>query len=274
MSGPDLNLDDNGQETTPPKETTPPGDNVTVSREEFDAMRRQISDFERRMTTAYNPNPPPQKSQGPSYDDRINAIESEIEKIDNQIAKKAEDGEPWNDLMKKRSKLDRQITRLEIQRDEIDPFKQAGMNTLNQITDKISRPDMKYYDVVKDDYQQILNENLTDSQRADPGLRQQAYLLAVGRNQDKIIQMEIEKSNRTTAASAPDSTGAGRNQKKTATYEGHEIPNWSDLHSKGALKALKEKGITPDEEYKRRGYKGGWADYYLKHKHRYDEEVA
>ena len=93
-------------------------------------------------------------------------------------------------------------------------------------------------------------------------MREAAYNIAVGQNIQKIMDAQKEEILRSASADAaltPDGAtgrdGAGGNS---------DVPKPKDVLPKDSIAALKNKGISVDEHYKRMGYSGGWVDFWEK----------
>jgi hypothetical protein len=256
--------DEGTPNVTPPKD--PPGSEnaVTVTREEWDAMRARLDSFEQdRFNMHYQqPQPPPQPA-GPSLSDQLKTFEDDIDKLDDAISESIVEGKPVKDLMKRRSKLEAQRLRLQIQKEDLAPLQEIGLSAIDQLSDRVTRADMPYYDVVKKDLDKHL-AGLSREQRANPEVRAMAYQLAVGNNFQKIFDAEMEKRLREQAAKAPDANLASRAQK--TTFKDEEVPDFAAVMSKETQLALRDSHMTPDEYYRKWGYKDGWAEFWYKHK--------
>jgi hypothetical protein len=262
IDGQDLN-NQNGDAKNEPKY-------VQISEDDWNQMKSRLDAFERNQGN-YNAQPatPPPVPQGPSLKDQVDEISGKIEQLDKQIDEYIADGKGVSKLMRERSKLESKSLRLQIQEEDIKPVINAGLNTMSQLTEKVTRSEMPYYDIIRPEVDKQL-ANLTQEQRANPQVVKLAYQFAVGENFDKIFNARMEKQLREQAAAQSSIDASSQARDKKVTYNETEIPNFESIMSAGALQALKDKGLTPDEYYKRLGYKDGWAEHYSKNKAFYE----
>ena len=251
-----------GEPTTPPE--TPP--TVSVPAEEWGAMKARLDVFEKNTYNQSTRQSTPQPT-GPTFNDEIKEIEGKIDKLDSQIDKNVADGKPVSSLMKERSALDRQITRLYVKNEDIDPVINAGMQTIDQLSNEVSKGQFKYMDIVKKDYETLM-QSIDPSQRASLDVKQKIYQMAVGQNMDSILEAKTEEILRKGHDNAgnPIPSNSGRQ----TTDDG--IPAAKDILSREAINAIKSRGMTVDEYYIKRGHKDGWKGYFEKHKSYYEDK--
>lgn len=245
-----------GKPVTPPPPTPDPN---VVPKAEFDDLKRRLDAFERTGPRFAAPAAPP-PSIGPTVTEQLRTIDAEIDALDLKIDAAVQEGKPVSQLMKQRSTLDRKATRLQIKTEDIDPAFSAGIQTIDQLSETVTRGKMKYYDIVKADVDEFLI-SLPPEQRMNPKMREAAYNMAVGKNVDKITAAQKEEMLR-EAANPPAPPPPGNSRSSNA--KPGTIPTPKEVLSSGALAAISLKGITVDEYYKKMGYKGGWADFYEK----------
>jgi len=234
-----------------------------VPKADFEAAMKRLDAFERSAGGNYGtPQPPaPPASSGPSFDEQIATLDKSLEAIDSQIDAAQEDGKPISALLRQRDKINSMKVRLEVNRD-IDPKLAAGMQTIDYLSGEVTRGKMPHLDIVKKDYEAQL-AGLDPSQRMNPQIRQAAYNIAVGQNIEKIVaakEEEVRRSVTTAANLTPD----GQNARTAGANYGKDIPSPKDILGADALAALRTKGVTVDEYYKKQGYKGGWPEFWEK----------
>lgn len=239
---------------------------VQVSAQEFGELKGRLDAYEKNAFNQNKPQPA-QAPTGPTVNDQITEIEKQIDTLDAKIDQRVSEGKPVSSLMKERSKLDRQITRLQIKSEDIDPVINAGMQTIDQLSSEVSRGKMKYYDIVKDDYDSLL-ATIDPSQRSSMDVKKKIYDIAVGQNIDKIMEAQKEELLRAGHDNANDGTPNGKGRNKSDD----DTPKPSDILSRDAINAIKSKGLTVDEYYKKRGNPEGWKGYFKKHKSYYQEK--
>lgn len=237
-------------------QSTPP----PVSHEEFAALRQRLDAFE--QNAAGNFSPTPTTPSGPTFDDRIVKIDRQIDDLDKQIDEVNEAGKPGlSKLLRERDKLSEQKLRLRIKHEDIDPAFAVGVQTIEQLSTEVTKGGMKYYDIVKKDMEAHLRQ-LPPEQRMNPQVRQAAYKMAIGDNVDKIMAAQKEEILRSSAENTNDAPN-GRNGRSSQQQYSAGVPDPKKVLGEGALQALKLKGVSIDQEYRRRGY-DGWEDYWNK----------
>ena len=238
----------------------PPGDFVQISTDEWATVKARLDTFEKM---GFNVQPPqaatPPAPSGPSFDDQVKTLDSGIEAFDVQIDKAVEEGKPMTALLRERDKLTQQRIRLQIKHEDIDPAFSQGIDTINQLSETVTRAQMPHLDLVKQDYEAALNSMPAD-QRMNPKIRQGAYNIAVGQNVAKIIDAENEKKLR--KQNEPDPPPPGSNSRSSGGDQ-DTVPKPEDVLSRDTMRALNLKGQTADDYYKTLGYKN-WDDYWTK----------
>lgn len=251
----------------------PPPDNeegtVSIKKDEWEGMKKRLDSFESGYRVGQQQTRPvdPPAPSGPSVLDQVKEIDTDIQKLNVEIDEAVSEGKAVSSLLTKRDNLTSKRLRLQIKSEDIDPMMNTGIRTMDALTDEITRGKMAHLSVpeVKQSYEEAIG-GLTPDQRINPAMRQAAYNMAVGQNIDKIkeIQREAILREDTQNAATPGS-GNGRTQD---TGSG-DIPKPEDTLSKGALDAIRLKGITVDEYFKKAGHKEGYRGWYKKH---YGEE--
>lgn len=229
-----------------------------VPKGEFDVLRQRLDTFERnapRMAPQQ-----PQAPSGPTVTQQLTEIDTKIAALDTKIDEAVSQGKPVSTLLKERSTLERKSVRMQIKAEDIDPAMAAGIQTIDQLSDAVTRGSMPHLSLVKDDYEQAL-ASLLPEQRMNPRLRKAAYDIAVGQNIDKITASEKEKILR--EQSTPPPPPSNQSGRGTGTAPGG-IPKPEEVLSKDALAAIRSRGFTVDEYYKRIGHKEGWKGFWEK----------
>lgn len=246
-------------------QNTPP--TVSVPAEEWGAMKARLDVFEKG---GYNQQAlaAPAAPTGPSTSDQIKELENQINTLDQQIDTNVIAGKGVSDLMKKRSTLDRQITRIQIKSEDIDPMMSAGMHSIDLLSSEVSKGKMKYFDIVKSDYEALLG-SIDANQRSSLEVKQKIYDIAVGQNIDKIMaaqKEEILRQGHDNANNPPPGNNGRNNQ------DDGDTPKVETILSRDALNAIKSRGMSVDDYYKKRGFKEGWKGYFEKHKTYYQDK--
>lgn len=238
-------------------------ESISISKEEWQSLKTRLDVYERQFSQFQKPAPiqqTPQVPAGPSYEDEIKAVETQIDTLDDQIEEAIENGKSVKNLRKQQRQLQTKLTRLTVEHESIAPLRRQGMQTLTYLTSEVTRSKMPYYDLVKDDMQAFLNQ-LSEEQRADPKIQEFAYKSCVGDSKvlTQILAAEKEKILRDAAtATVPDVSGSGR-----GAAQNKKVPAASKILGPQAMAALREKGISVDQHYKTFGY-AGWEDYWEK----------
>lgn len=257
---PDSNIDPTtGEPIDPDKDK---GTLVTIPKEEWDTLKAKLDVFDKigPALTANQTPPTPAAPSGPSLADQVKDIDAEISKLDDDIDAAISEQRGIKSLTRKRDQLTAKRLRLQIQHEDINPALQSGINTIEQLSSTVTRGNMPHYDLVKDHMEETL-KSLPADQRMNPQIRQLAYEQALGKNMDKLLAAEREKTLR--EAETQPALDASRNNRGNAGDA--EIPKAKDVLGASGIAAIREKGQTVDEHFKRRGYKNGWADYYKHH---------
>jgi hypothetical protein len=249
--------------TTGEPVTPNPPEGIVIKQEEWDAMKQKLDAFDRGGGGGqFQPQapPPPPEPSGPTLAEQVSEFDKKINELGVQIDTAIKDEKPISELLAKRDSLTSQRTRLVIKSEDIDPALSAGVNTIDKLSAEMTRGQMQYYDVVKDDYEAALS-GLPADQRMNPETRKLAYEMSVGKNIDKITELKKEELLR-SAADDP-SLIPGNNNSRTTPDVDPNIPSPKDILGSDALAALKLKGKTVDEYYKGLGYQD-WPDYWEK----------
>lgn len=247
-----------GKPVVPPPEPQ----KVSITVDELTSLKSaaaKLDVFEKMGPSFGAPAPAPAAPAGPSLADQVKDIDTKIESLDAKIDEAASNQKPISKLLRQRDDLNAKRIRLQIQHEDINPRMSAGIQTLNDLTSEIVKGQMPYLDIVKKEYDSFLN-NIPEESRASLQARQMAYNLACGQNMDKIIAAKKEEFLReATPNPATPQTSSGRGKDTS----GADIPEPKDILGEGAMQALKEKGQTADDYYRRLGY-AGYTDWWEK----------
>ena len=254
-----------------PTKAAPPTDpqtlgqeTVTVPKEEFEGMKKRLDVFDQYIATqqAQPPPQPPPVQQGPTVAEQVTKIDEELADIDKEIDKAIGESKPVSSLMRRRDELNEKRTTLRITAEHIDPMRNAGFTTIDQLSGEVLKGQMPYLTLasVKNDYDDAINK-LPPEQRMNPQMRRKVYELSVGMHMEEILEAKKEEILReaTPSAQVPGDT-TGREQ---GGGSAGEIPKPEDVLSAEAMTALRTVGKTPDQYFQGMGY-GGWSDYYEK----------
>lgn len=246
----------------PIEETQNNPQGVTISAEEWGMVKGKLDVFERTMVNRPSAPQTPPVPQGPTVAQQITEIDNQIAALDAQIDTEITAGRGVSKLLKERSALERKITRLQIKSEDIDPALSVGMQTIDQISDTVTRANMPHLSLVKDDYERAL-QSIPVEQRMNPAMRQAAYNIAVGQNINKIMEAEREKTLR-ESNNNPNPPPNNTNARKEGKTETGGVPKPEDVLSKDALQAIKFRNMTVDEYYRKMGHKDGWKGFWEK----------
>lgn len=234
---------------------------VQISTEDWAKVNARLDSFDKIYQNIQPQQAPaaPAAPAGPTLAEQLSQIDTQIESIDTQIDAAVSDGKPVSKLMRERDKLTKKQIRLEVKHEDIDPAFATGIDTINQLSDTVTRGSMPYLNIVQKDYDGAL-ESIPADQRMNPKMRQAAYNIAVGQNITKIMEAENEKALR--AQNEPDPPPPGSNSRSSENDQ-DTVPKPETVLSKDTLKALKMAGRTVDEDCQKRGYKN-WEDFWNK----------
>ena len=211
----------------------------------------------------------PAQPAGPTVADQVKEIDDQIAALNTQIDEATTNAKPVSALLGQRDELNLKKTRILVNED-IAPALATGVQTIEQLSERVTSGDMPHLSLVKEDFDAAL-QNLTPEQRMNPEVRKQVYNLAVGQNMDKIVAAKEEEILR-KASEQQTSEPPGGNA-RTTNAGSATTPKPEDVLSRGALTAISAVGKTPDEYYKSRGYEG-WSDFWEKRGKEYFGDVA
>lgn len=250
--------------TGKPKEggnNAPPGNGqFVISAEDWGNIKGRLDTFEKMGYGSQQHAPTPAAPAGPTFNDRIKDLDTDIEALSGKIDEAVANGKPVSALLNARDKLTSSRLRLQIKHEDIDPAFAQGIETIDQLSDTVTRAQMPHIDLVRKDYDAALS-SLPPEQRMNPKMRQAAYNIAVGQNVSAIISAENEKNLRKSADGDP--PAPGDNSRSSGGGDKDIVPKPEDVLSRDTIKALRSKGQSADDYYKSMGYKD-WPDYWTK----------
>lgn len=241
-------------------DATPPS--VTISKDEWDSVKQRLDAFEQTAFTQ-TPTSSPAPPSGPSLDEQLGEIDKQIDAFDAQIDDAVSSGKPVSKLLRERDALNARRMRLQIKHEDLDPALSAGISSINNLTDEITRGKMTWLKLpaVKKAFETTLSQ-LTPEQRLNIEARNAAYDMAVGKNLS-VIQDAMKEEMLRSAADDQTATPGNHNGRSGAQSGGDDIPKPRDVLSSSALAAIKTKGMTVDAYYQKLGYTD-WADFWEK----------
>jgi len=257
-----------GKPVEPPANDPPM---LSVPAEEWGAIKGKLDTFE-KMGARFDQPPPvaPAAPAGPTFSDQVKEIDGQIGVLNTQIDEAIKGGQGVSALLTERDTLTHKRTRMQIKHEDIDPAMALGVETIDQLSAELARGKMKHYDLVKDDVEDAL-KGLPAEQRMNPQMRQAAYDIAVGKNIDKILEAQKEELLRKPT----DGEGGGEPPASKVRGAGDDtLPKPEDILSRQAIAAIRAKGVTVDEYYKKLGHPEGWKGHFEKHKSHYEEMGA
>jgi hypothetical protein len=233
---------------------------VQIPIEDYQKLTQRIDSFEQNyIHPQHQQQQQPATPAGPTLSEQLAAIDTDIDALDVQIDAAVANNQPISKLMKQRDTLTQKQTRMRIKAEDIDPAFATGIDTINQLTDTVTRSQMPHLSLVQRDYESALN-SMPPDQRMNPKIRQAAYEIAVGKNIDKIISAENERKLR--ESQEPAQPAPTSNSRQSGAQQ-DTVPKPEEVLSKDTMKALRIKGQSVDEYYKSRGYEG-WNDFWTK----------
>lgn len=239
----------------------PPAEGVVISPEEWGSIKGRLDTFE-KMGFNVQPAAPavPAAPAGPTLKDQLKVIDDSLDALSLKIDDAITNQKPVAALLTERDGLSRQYLRLQIKHEDIDPAFAVGIETIDQLSETVTRGQMPHLDLVRGDYDVAL-QSLPPEQRMNPKMRQAAYNIAVGQNVDKIMTAKKEEDLRAASAQEPPPPG---DSSRAAGADQDTVPKPEDVLSRDTLKALKLKGQSVDAYYKSIGYEDGWGDFWKK----------
>lgn len=246
-----------GEEETNPSQSNDSNQQVVIDKEQWDSLNAKLDAFDRPATPAAPPPP-----SGPSFEEQLSKIDSEIAAYDAKIDDAVANQEPFSKILRERDALAARKLRLQIQTEDVAPLRDVGLHTLDQLTDKVTRGEMPYYDIVQETFKQDL-AGLSPELRANPEIRKKFYDAAVGKNIDKITSLQKEKLLRDVDSGDLITPGQKNSRQADA---GDDVPKPEDILGKEAVRAAKSLGYADmDSFYRSKGYEN-WKDFYEQNK--------
>lgn len=245
-----------------------PSEMMTVPKGEWDNMKTRLDSFEKGINfgrQTAQPAAAPAVPAGPTLSDQLAEIDTQITALDTQVDAAVADGKPVSKLLKERDTLTSKRLRMQIKAEDIDPAFNAGIQTIDQLSEEITKGQMSYLTIpeVKAEYDNAL-ASLTPDQKMNPKMRMVAYQIAVGKPENLTKILEAQKEATLREASQPPTDPPAGNSRGTGGGDGGDtVPKPKDVLSRDALAAINSKGITVDEYYKKLGY-NDWADFWEK----------
>jgi len=241
----------------------PASDVMEIKKADWEGLTSRLDAFEKGNNFNNQQQPAPVVPAGPTLAEQVTVIDKDIAVLNTKIDEAVVSGKAVSQLMTERDTLTSKRLRLQIKAEDIDPAMSAGVDTINQISDQITRGNMKHYDIVKNDVEASL-ASLPPNQRMNPKMRQAAYNIAVGQNIDKIMEAQKEEMLRSVTELAAGNPPAGGGSRNNGGVDNGDTPKPEDVLSPNAIAAIASVGKTPDQYYKGLGH-DGWAGYYQKH---------
>jgi len=261
--------------TGKPKESeTDPNAIETVPKADFDVLKQRLDSFEAGARSTQPSQPiQPATPTGPTIADQIGTLNTQIDAIDTKIDEAVQQQQPIAKLNKERAGLERQVTRLQIKSEDIDPAMSAGINTIDMLSDEITKGKMDKLSIpeVKQSYDAALSQ-LTPEQRMNPKMREAAYNMALGANIAIITEATKEATLRSNTQNQLDPSNANNAREEGKKGNG-TTPKPEEILSKESISAMSTVGKTPDEYYKGMGY-AGWNDFWEKRGKEYFGDAA
>ncbi len=179
---------------------------VAVKKEDWDKMSagletlgRKLDVFEQAVTLSRAP-AAAAVAPGPSVDEQVAAIETEIEALEEQIDKAISEEKPTaalrkkvHTLVEKKSDIRSAVRLADIEGRGTALFEQLATNVLTP-----QMPMLKYA-VVKKAYDETVAQ-MTPQMRANPAALRSAYNLALGANMAEVMSLQAEETARAAAA--------------------------------------------------------------------------
>lgn len=146
--------------------------------------------------------------------------------------------------------------------DRIAPLENFGIQTFNELTDRVVGKDLKHYNLLKKEVDAQLAQ-MDPALRSSPRAREFAYKLALAENFDKVMESEVEAKLRQDAEKdddGPATRDRGASGRRTPEGGGNSEV---EVFGRDSMTALRSVGRDLDKMARKMGYKGG-AEEYLK----------
>lgn len=242
---------------------------VTV--EQFNALQNTIGGLAEGVKAlnsqpAYQAQPTPaQAAEDPNkaVKEEIGSIDTQLEKLEEKIDNAVYEGKGAGALLSQQRKLMAQRTdlQLKLHTPAADPRIDAGIQTIDSLTDEVLAGKMPYLslDKVKERYDYYVNQ-LPPDQRMNPATKKGCYNLAVGENFDTIEAARKEEWMRDQADQATQVGGQG-NSNRDMNSQSSKVTPPEEHFSPEALSTIKNsKHRTPENYVQSLGY-ADWEDY-------------
>lgn len=218
-----------------------------VTIEQLNAMEQSINrmaeNFNSGIQTLVNAQ---RQNQTPSNQPPAEVTEAELDQA-------AQSGEGVGRVLKRAlADLERKIVT-----QYVDPVRAQGADVIGQLSERVVRSEMPYYDLLKTDVDKML-DNMDPGLRMQPKVLKHVYDTVVGQNINKIVAREVETQLRKTTDGDPTETPT------TTRTASPKDPSAEETFGREALDSLKFLKGAPDPDLfaQRLGYKD--AKEYLK----------
>ena len=255
-----------GGQQEPPKTVEVPVDFFANLGETLQNINQKLDFVAKSAEPAPPPPPPPPEIKDVSDADYYEAIADANRSGDYTKVREM-------DAIRRNATEERAVRRIE---ERVGPQLTEGARAISQLSSSVLRSEMPFYDDLKDEIEAELGK-ATPEQRANPDLMRAAYHYVVGRNTDKIIDLEMQRRLRQGEVVIPGTPGTGAGDRQQGAAEGQgaageAAPPYTEVLSKDSVDALKAVGKTGDDYARSLGYKN-WSDYYnTMHKPFYEGE--
>ncbi len=196
---------------------------VAVKKEDWDALNTKLTDFGRKLdvfeqsATSVRVQPAaPAAPAGPTIEQQLSEIDTQIDKLEDDLDAAIEAEKPTKELRAKIRRLSDKKAELRTNAIAAN-LEVRGVGMFEQITGTVMQPQFPLlrFAPVKREYDDYLSR-MTPAMRANPEALMRAYQLAVGARFTEVMSLQAEETARAAAAGAatqvPKGGGGGGRQ--------------------------------------------------------------
>jgi len=238
-----------------------------ATKEDIAELRGLVEGLSSSMRDFGQPRAQPEAPKGPSTEEQLATINSNLEQLYEQFDNAIQEGKGASKIQKEISKLENAKADLRYGA-QINELRSFGTYAIGQLTEKVVSGSMPLLDIpeVKKAYTEAI-KTMTPDQSANPEVLMTAYNYACGACMDKIIDHKMQENLRKAEEVAVTQTPAGKTGRTQKPEDDpNRIPRPDEVLPAESIAAVKEHPKYQgdfDAQYKAMGYKG-WDDYWTK----------
>lgn len=148
-----------------------------------------------------------------------------------------------------------------VRKNEVEPLKQWGINTIGELTKNLIKQDkaLVHYNRFEKEIDAQLSQ-LAPEMRANPTAVRYAYNLVVGQHAEELIAEASKKAVEGSRGKSNDVLPGGSTSRGGESRNDDGLPSMADLVGVEAAESLKAMGRTPEQHARSMGFKT-FADY-------------